>query len=369
LFFAGEREHPLEALIMVRMRWFRFGSKELGVFCVALGLCATGCSEGDEAVVACAAGASATAGQTRRYFVAAEPVDWNYAPLGTDPVTGKPLPEPWGTTLVYPKLRYVQYTDDSFTTKIESPTWAGILGPMLRASVGDTLSVVFLNRAHHPLSMHPHGVRYTPENEGAMYEPNGEARGIAAPGERITYTWIADEGSGPKCDGPSSKVWLYHSHVDADHEIYAGLMGTIVITDPKRANPDGSPSDVDKEFATLFMVFNENTESTPEAEQEGNLKHAINGLFFGNLGGLEMFRGERVRWYALALGTEVDLHTAHWHGETVANESGEYTDVVELLPASMRAVDMMTDNPGTWLLHCHVADHMMGGMYTTYTIR
>ncbi|PYP52537.1 MAG: hypothetical protein DMD45_04105 [Gemmatimonadetes bacterium] len=23
---------------------------------------------------------------------------------------------------------------------------------------------------------------------------------------------------------------------------------------------------------------------------------------------------------------------------------------------------------GTWLLHCHVGDHMMAGMYATYTI-
>lgn len=79
--------------------------------------------------------------------------------------------------------------------------------------------------------------------------------------------------------------------------------------------------------------------------------------------------GERVRWYIVALGTEVDLHTAHWHGETVTNETGMHTDVVELMPASMRVVDMVPDNPGTWLSHCHVADHMMAGMYTTYTVR
>ena len=29
---------------------------------------------------------------------------------------------------------------------------------------------------------------------------------------------------------------------------------------------------------------------------------------------------------------------------------------------------MVADNPGTWLLHCHVADHMMAGMYTPFTI-
>jgi FtsP/CotA-like multicopper oxidase with cupredoxin domain len=30
---------------------------------------------------------------------------------------------------------------------------------------------------------------------------------------------------------------------------------------------------------------------------------------------------------------------------------------------------MIARNPGVWMLHCHVNDHMEAGMYTTYTIR
>jgi FtsP/CotA-like multicopper oxidase with cupredoxin domain len=29
---------------------------------------------------------------------------------------------------------------------------------------------------------------------------------------------------------------------------------------------------------------------------------------------------------------------------------------------------MRADNPGTWMLHCHVADHFYAGMYGTFTI-
>jgi len=43
------------------------------------------------------------------------------------------------------------------------------------------------------------------------------------------------------------------------------------------------------------------------------------------------------------------------------------TDVVELLLGSMVTADMRADNPGTWMIHCHVADHMEAGMSTTYT--
>ena len=44
------------------------------------------------------------------------------------------------------------------------------------------------------------------------------------------------------------------------------------------------------------------------------------------------------------------------------------TDVIELLPASMTAVDMLADNPGSWLFHCQVADHMEAGMSAIFTI-
>jgi len=41
----------------------------------------------------------------------------------------------------------------------------------------------------------------------------------------------------------------------------------------------------------------------------------------GNLQGFTMNSGERVRGYLVALGTEVDLHTLHWHGEGATRRS------------------------------------------------
>jgi hephaestin len=48
---------------------------------------------------------------------------------------------------------------------------------------------------------------------------------------------------------------------------------------------------------------------------------------------------------------------------------GMRTDVLELLPASMKTADMAPDAPGTWLLHCHVNDHIAAGMSTRYQVR
>ena len=301
--------------------------------------------------------------QVREYFIAAEDVEWDYAPSGKDLMTGSPLPSPWGDQTKYEKTRFTEYADDTFMQKKPQPEWLGILGPVIRGVEGDTIQVHFYNKSSKPRSIHPHGLLYDIDNEGA-----GAGKGaIIEPGEKYTYTWKVDSGSAPGPNEGSSKVWLYHSHVDAVGDIYDGLIGPIIVTSAEHARIDATPNDVDKEFIALFMVFNESDDDTPEEEVEGHLKHAINGYISGNLMGLELDEGDKVRWHLIGLGTEVDLHTAHWHGETVTM-NGRNTDVIELLPATMVSVDMLADNPGEWMLHCHVADHITAGMISTYKI-
>jgi manganese oxidase len=335
-------------------------------------------------------GAAPDPAKTRRYYVAAEPQLWDYAPQGQDPICGKPLPPPVQAQRKGGKVRYVQYTDETFTAKvIENPS-LGILGPVLRGVVGDFISVTFLNRASRPLSMHPHGVKYDKDSEGSLYQPKPGLGAAVDVGAKFTYVWQLDEDSGPRADEPSSKGWLYHSHVEGDEEAGLGLVGFIVVTDPKRARPDGTPSDVDRELASLFMIFDESGLGAEEKEaaEYANLptpfprktwtqvqelteqgeRNAINGYIFGNAPGLEMNEGERVRWYLFGLGSENDFHTAHWHGVRVLEEGRRRTDVIELLPASMKVADVTADNPGTWLFHCHVARHMQEGMFARMVV-
>jgi len=220
------------------------------------------------------------------------------------------------------------------------------------------------------LGMHPHGFRYTKDNEGAHYvgvnagqHPGAGAQ--VAPGQCFDYEWVADADSAPAAGDPSSKVWWYHSHVDEAQNTNLGLLGPIIITKKGAARKDGTPKDVDREFVTMFMIFDE-----LDGEEPG-LMHSINGYIFGNLKGLVMKNGERVRWYVLGMGNELDNHSAHWHGKTVTigrASIARRTDVVELMPASMVTVNMNADNPGEWMYHCHVADHINAGMMTTYAI-
>jgi FtsP/CotA-like multicopper oxidase with cupredoxin domain len=342
--------------------------------------------------------------KTRHYYVAAEPVLWDFVPAGRDEICGLTLPSAVAMNRQDRKLHYVQYTDATFTTKAPANASLGILGPALRGVVGDYLAVTFLNRTEQALSMHPHGVKYDKDSEGAFYQPSPGKGAAVAPGTRFTYVWYLDENSGPLPSEPSSKGWLYHSHVHDGDETNQGLIGVIIVTDPKRARADGTPADVDREFATLFMIFDEtgqltgpgnasatalppgdalkslllaeaaNSNPPPQASpkdpdaSEVNERYAINGRIYGNLPGLEMNEGERTRWYLFALGSESDFHTPHWHGERVLEGGVRRTDVVELLPATMKVADLVADNPGNWLFHCHVSEHMTSGMFAQFVI-
>ena len=55
------------------------------------------------------------------------------------------------------------------------------------------------------------------------------------------------------------------------------------------------------------------------------------------------------------------------HGNTVL-ANNQRTDVLNMAPAQMMTVDMVPDNPGTWLYHCHVSDHMHAGMSALYQV-
>lgn len=296
----------------------------------------------------------------REYWIAAEKVAWSYAPSKENQIEAENGLGVWGETLTYQKYRYVGYKSEKFVEPISQPEWMGILGPQIRAEVGDTIKVHFLNKTDRPLSIHPHGVRYDKSNEGA----DGGIGASILPEKRYTYTWLVDKASGPGPNDPSSVVWLYHSHVVAEEEMNLGLIGTIIVVRQgmARSITDPSPRDVDREFTALYMIFDE------EDGEERGLKHAINGRIFGNLNGFEATFGARVRWHIVALGNEEDNHTIHWHGHTVLNR-GKRTDVVEVMPASMVTADMVTRTVGNWLFHCHVNDHMMAGMATRWIVK
>ena len=104
--------------------------------------------------------------------------------------------------------------------------------------------------------------------------------------------------------------------------------------------------------------------------KESNKMHNINGYAFcgaPNNAEYIVTTGKRSRWYLAALGEDFDVHTPHWHGNVVATSS-IFRDEVELVASTTVVVDMIPDDLGTWLYHCHVNDHIDAGMIATYTV-
>src|SRR5262249_55646722 len=164
-------------------------------------------------------------GQVREYYIAAEQVEWDYAPSGLELMHGTEIPYPWGLYRRWTKTRYVEYTDGTFSQRKAQPEWLGILGPIIRAEVGDTVVVHFRNLTSAYHSIHVHGLRYDKQNEGAVYANN--LPGIAVPPKGdFTYHWLADAGSGPP-PVQSSRMVPYHGHVHEPDEITSSLTQTV----------------------------------------------------------------------------------------------------------------------------------------------
>ncbi|HEY5046407.1 MAG TPA: multicopper oxidase domain-containing protein [Rhizomicrobium sp.] len=360
--------------------------------------------------------ARAAQGQIRQYYIAADEVDWDYMPSGTDQMMGM---SPTGYAKfymqrgphligkVYRKAVYREYTDATFAhlkPRSADEAYLGLLGPIIHAEVGDTIDILFRNNGTHPYSLHPHGVFYEKASEGSPYADGVDSAvkpgdGVA-PGQSFAYVWKVPERAGPGPADPSSIVWLYHSHVNERKDVNAGLIGAIVVTRRGMARADGTPKDVDREFVNLFMIVDENqswfiddnvrkfttdpahvnlAETIPRDTDDHydplagqgfgaqNIRSTINGFQFANMPMMRMKLGDRVRWYEVTMGEGFNFHTPHWHGNTVL-VAGQRTDVISLSPAQMVTADMVPDNPGTWLFHCHVSDHMDGGMSARYQV-
>jgi hephaestin len=162
-------------------------------------------------------------------------------------------------------------------------------------------------------------------------------------------------------------------------------MGPLIVCRPGILNMHNERTDgVDREFALMFMNIDENfswyirdnvRRYAPRRRDlrnslfvDANIKRSINGFIYGNVPGLLMREGEHVTWYVFGGGEQA--HTVHFHGQTVIQRTSREhrSDVIEVFPGTYDTVDMVTDNPGTWLVHCHVSVHMRDGMSARFTI-
>ncbi|NXI51612.1 FA5V protein, partial [Chloroceryle aenea] len=109
----------------------------------------------------------------------------------------------------------------------------GLMGPALRAEVGDTLVVHLKNMAEKPVSIHPQGILYNKNAEGSLYDDRTSSTekqdDAVLPGQVYTYVWDITEEAGPKEDDLPCLTYAYYSHENMTMDFNSGLIGALLI--------------------------------------------------------------------------------------------------------------------------------------------
>uniref|UniRef100_A0A8C5CSN6 ferroxidase n=1 Tax=Gadus morhua TaxID=8049 RepID=A0A8C5CSN6_GADMO len=303
----------------------------------------------------------------RTYFISAEEVEWDYAE--------KTLQTRRETK--FTKVVFREYIDSTFTTPIlrgEMEEHLGILGPLIKAEVGQSIMVVFRNRASRPYSMHPNGVTYTKLTEGLSYEDESKYwykfDNEVQPNTTFTYLWEVREMAGPMPGESSCRTWAYYSGVNPERDIHSGLIGPLLVCRKDTLNT--KLVDV-REFVLLFMTFDESQswyyEKNSEMRRRRKGRVAINGIIF-SLKGLRLYTKQLACWHLINMGSPKDVHTVHFHGQTFTqmNTNSYRQAVYPLLPGGFATLEMWPSKPGLWQLDTEVGAIQQKGMQTLFLV-
>jgi hypothetical protein len=177
------------------------------------------------------------------------------------------------------------------------------------------------------------------------------------PGKTFVYEFLL-KGSGS---------FMYHPHSDEMVQMAMGMMGMIVVH-PK----EPSFRRVDRDFVFIMSTyrFDPGTSLPKVAEMLDFNIWTFNARVFPGIDVLPVRLGDRVR---VRMGNlTMTAHPIHLHGHHFAvsctdggwvPESAQWPETTIDVPVgSIRAFDMVADNPGDWAFHCHKSHHTMNAM-------
>ena len=228
---------------------------------------------------------------------------------------------------------------------VQAWTYNGTVpGPTIHVRQGDAVRVIFTNRLPEPTTIHWHGLEVPADMDGVP----GMSQPPVMPGETFVYQFRATDPG----------TYMYHTHYDDLLQIDRGLYGAFIVD---AAKP--SKEHYDRDY--LMMLSSWRVYSNAENY------FSINGKSYPLTKPYVVKSGDHVRIREINIsGTE--FHTMHIHGhhfqvvaidgQDVAPAQRQTMVTVTLGPGEARDVALTANaQPGTWLIHCHVADHMMNG--------
>ncbi|KAM8857385.1 coagulation factor V isoform 2-T2 [Synchiropus picturatus] len=323
----------------------------------------------------------------KAYYISAEEVEWDYAGYGqrrqdkSDSLNSRET--------VFNKVIFRGYLDSNFRSpdiRGEMDEHLGILGPVIKAEVDQTIKVVFRNNANRPFSIHPNGVSYTKRTEGLSYEDGSkywyQYDNEVKPNTTFTYVWTANSKVGPSSNESDCRTWAYYSGVNPEKDIHSGLIGPLLVC--RKGTLDKQVTDM-RDFTLLFMTFDESQSWYYDMNRERirrksrrkmrdfhgeNLKfHSINGIIH-SLKGLRMYTNQLVRWHLINMGSPKDFQSVHFHGQTfIHKKTTSYRQAVyPLLPGSFATLEMYPSKPGLWQLESEIGFNQQKGMQTLFLV-
>uniref|UniRef100_A0A8C1KC99 ferroxidase n=1 Tax=Cyprinus carpio TaxID=7962 RepID=A0A8C1KC99_CYPCA len=315
---------------------------------------------------------------TRTYFISVEEEEWDYAGYGLRRLDRSSQNE---RPTAFKKAVFRKYLDSTFTVRDirgEMEEHLGILGPVIKAEVDQTVMVFFRNHASLPYSLHANGVKYLKQMEGLSYDDQSpywyKQDDAVLPNSTFIYTWTINSKSGPQNNESDCRTWTYYSAVNPERDINSGLIGPLLVC--RKGTLDKKPLDR-REFILLFMTFDENKSWYYEENRErierknkraimnpnflNNLKFdAINGIIY-SLKGLRMYTNQLAKWHLINMGSPKDLHSVHFHGQTFINKVSHHL-------GGFATLEMLPSKPGLWQLESEVGLSQQRGMQTLFLV-
>ncbi|XP_052091552.1 hephaestin-like protein [Mytilus californianus] len=336
-------------------------------------------------------------GKLWRYYIAAVPVEWEYAQRKIHPVTLEDLRNPKtdghlyvrntkkfiGTT--YTKAVYREFTDASFKHLVKRSFrdyHLGTMGPFVRVQVGDTLEIVYKNMVNFPNTINMRNLK------GDNHMVRAQSENGVPPGQTATFRWYVPERSGPCANDPNCVGRSYDSTTNPLKDSNTGLFGPLVVCRKGVLDKNGNRNDnVDREFAVNFQTYDEtkshffklNTrlyapgrkDCDDPAFVESNQMHAINGFIYFNTPAMNISVGEQVSWYIMSSGDKNSQHSVKFNGQALTTNvcgNTKRTSVISNEAGTSITAEMLADHASTWLLSDHVGENMWKGAMATYTI-
>ena len=243
---------------------------------------------------------------------------------------------------------------------VEAWTFNGMVpGPMIRMDVGQTMHLRVTNDLPIATDVHLHGLNVANEFDGVA----PITQDLIEPGESFTYEYTADEQA----------VAMYHPHAHGHMLLPNGMFGTIIVGDV--ALPRGQTVGLEEIPADLQIA----QEIPMVLNDSGVIGYSLNGKSFPATQPYTASVGDWVLIHYYNEGNQIHPMHLHQFDQIVVAKDGypvdaPYTvDTLNVAPGERYSVLVHIDNPGVWVWHCHILNHVereegMFGMVTAFVV-